>query len=79
MCAYPQTAIFVESEQCVLTNPNDTNNPDCYHCGGNLETIPTVCEDVLVKYKHEMKGPLDYTGTGFNQFECYDNDHRQLP
>jgi len=71
MCPYPQTAIFIESEQCALTNPSDINNPDCYQCGGNLETTSTVCEDVLVKYKHEVKGPLDYTGTGFNRHECY--------
>jgi hypothetical protein len=63
MCPYPQTAIY--DEEC-----GDTNNPDCYHCGGDLETTRTVCNDVLVKYKHEVKGPLDYTGTGVNPFEC---------
>jgi hypothetical protein len=68
MCPYPQTAIY--DEQC-----GDTNNPDCYYCGGNLETTPTVCEDVLVKYKHEVKGLLDYTGTGVNPFECSHIDH----
>ncbi len=64
MCPYPQTAIY--DPQC-----GDTNNPDCYHCGGDLETIPTVCDDVLVKFKHEVKGPLDFTGTGVNPFECF--------
>jgi hypothetical protein len=72
LCTYPQMAIY--DEGC-----GDPLDDRCFHCGGNLETTPTVCDDVLVKYKHEVKGPLDYTGTGFNQRECYDNDHRQLP
>lgn len=70
MCPYPQTAIY--DEDC-----DNTNNPGCYYCGGNLETTPTVCEDVLVKYKHEVKGRLDFTGTGVNQFQCFDTDHHK--
>jgi hypothetical protein len=66
LCPYPQMAIYDEG----CGNPNDA---DCFYCGGNLETTPTVCEDVLVKYKHEVKGLLDYTGTGFNRRECSDN------
>ncbi len=65
LCPYPQMAIY--DENC--GNPNDA---DCFQCGGNLETPSTVCNDVLVKYKHEVKGPLDFTGTGFNRFECSD-------
>jgi hypothetical protein len=72
MYPYPQTAIY--DEEC-----GDTNNPDCYHCAGNLETAPTVCEDELVKFKHELKGPIDYTGTGFDQHECFDTGHLQGP
>ncbi len=64
LCPYPQMAIYEEG--C-----GDPMDPSCFYCGGNLETTPTVCEDVLVKYKHEVKGPLDFTGTGFNQHECY--------
>jgi hypothetical protein len=63
LCPYPQWAIYD-------TTCGDTTNASCYHCGGNLETIPTVCDDVLVKYKHEVNGPLDYHGTGVNRFEC---------
>jgi hypothetical protein len=29
-----------------------------------------VCADVLTKYKHEVKGPLDFSDTGVNRFEC---------
>ena len=63
LCPYPQTAIY--DSTC-----GDTTKASCFYCGGNLETTPTVCEDVLVKYKQEVKGPLDYTGTGFNRNEC---------
>jgi hypothetical protein len=62
LCPYPQWAIYNGSG-----STTDANN---FTCDGNLETTATVCEDVLVKYKHEVKGPLDYTGTGFNQYEC---------
>jgi hypothetical protein len=65
LCPYPQTAIY--GETC-----GDPLDGECYYCGGNLETTPTVCQDVLVKYKHEVKGPLDFTGTGFNRRECSD-------
>ncbi len=63
VCPYPQTAIY--DPQC-----GNTNNPGCFHCGGNLETTDTVCDDELVKFKHEVKGPIDYTGTGVNQNKC---------
>ena len=63
LCPYPQTAIYNGSGDITVASN--------YTCGGNLETTDTVCEDVLVEYKHEVKGPLDFTGTGVNQFECY--------
>jgi hypothetical protein len=62
LCPYPQKAIY--------DGVGDPNVANSFYCGGNLETTDTVCEDVLVKYKHEVKGPLDYIGTGFNQKEC---------
>ena len=62
LCPYPQWAIYNGS--------GPTTDPNNFTCGGNLETTPTVCEDMLAKYKHEVKGPLDFTGTGFNQNEC---------
>ena len=63
LCPYPRMAIY--DSKC-----GDPTNTSCYHCGGNLETTATVCNDVLVKYKQEVKGPLDFTGTGVNQHEC---------
>jgi hypothetical protein len=67
LCPYPQTAIYNGS--------GDTNNAAHFHGGGNLETAPTVCADVLTKYKHEAKGHLDYTGTGVNRHVCEAHDH----
>jgi len=63
LCPYPQTAIYNGS--------GDINNAANYHCGGNLETPETVCADVLVKYKHEVHGDLDFRGTGVNPFVCF--------
>jgi len=62
LCPYPQTAIYDG-----VGDPNDANS---FYCGGNLEATDTVCNDILVKYKHEVKGPLDFRGTGVNRFEC---------
>jgi hypothetical protein len=40
-------------------------------CAGNLETVTTVCADVLVEYKHEdSSGQLDFSGTGVNRNAC---------
>ncbi|HEX9811746.1 MAG TPA: tannase/feruloyl esterase family alpha/beta hydrolase [Burkholderiales bacterium] len=68
LCPYPQTAIYKGGD------PNDINN---FRCGGNLETTKTVCDDVLVKYKHEVNGGLDFSGTGVNRFECFKGDHHK--
>jgi hypothetical protein len=62
LCPYPQTAIYRGSG-----SPDDASNFDC---GGNLETRAVVCDSVLVRYKHEVKGPLDYIEGGTNQGEC---------
>jgi len=62
LCPYPQTAIYNGSG-----NINDAAN---YHCGGNLEQRSVVCADVLAKYKHELKGQLDFKGTGLNRLGC---------
>ena len=67
LCPYPQTAIYNGS--------GSTDDASNFHCGGNLETTRTVCNDVLVKYKHEVNGDLDFTGTGVNLFECLKVDH----
>jgi len=67
LCPYPQTAIYNGS--------GDISNAASFHCGGNLETHRTVCADVLVKYKHEVQGDLDYRGTGVNPDVCRQFDH----
>jgi feruloyl esterase len=62
LCPYPQTAIY--------NGTGSTDDAANFHCDGNLEQPAIVCEDVLVKYKHEEKGPLDYKGTGVNRNAC---------
>jgi len=62
LCPYPKTAIYNGS--------GSTDEASSFHCGGNLETRRTVCADVLVKYKHELHGELDFRGTGVSPEEC---------
>ena len=62
LCPYPQTAIY--------KGTGDINDAANFRCGGNLETHATVCADVLVKYKHELNGDLDFRGTGVSPELC---------
>lgn len=77
LCPYPQTAIYNGS--------GDINDAANYRCGGNLEQRSVVCADVLTKYKHEVRGPLDFRGTGVNRHVCghhhggYDDDDDDSP
>jgi len=64
LCPYPQTAIY--------NGTGSTDDASNFHCGGNLDERRIVCADVLTTYKHEVNGPLDFTGTGVNRFECGD-------
>jgi len=57
LCPYPQTAIYNGS-----ANPNDSAS---FQCSGDLEAPEVVCADVLTKYKHEVKGPLDFRGSAW--------------
>ena len=74
-CPYPQTAVYVGSGN-ILEAAN-------WVCGGNLEKnvpvgtplsgpagLPVPCYDVLVQYKQEVNGPLDYAGSGVNPATC---------
>jgi Tannase and feruloyl esterase len=62
LCPYPQTAIYKGS--------GSTDDAASFSCGGNLETRAQVCDSVLVKYKHEAKGPLDYREGATTRGEC---------
>ena len=63
LCPYPQTALYKGS--------GSTDDASNFYCGGNLEKRQVVCADVLAKYKHEVKGPLDFSGTGVDRRECF--------
>jgi hypothetical protein len=75
LCPYPQTAVYNGSG-----NVNDADN---WQCGGDLEKntpvgtplsgppgLPVACYDVLVKFKHEVSGLLDFEGSGVNPTRC---------
>ena len=47
--------------------PDDAAN---VRCGGNLETTRVVCDSVLVTYKQEMNGVVDYASEGTQQNMC---------
>jgi len=75
LCPYPQTAKY--------KGTGDVNDAASWSCGGNLETAEAVCPDVLVKYKDEVDGPLDYQASAVHpnfckgrHFEPDDNSHR---
>lgn len=36
----------------------------------NLEAPSTVCADVLTRYKHEVRGKLDFDGSGVERKVC---------
>jgi hypothetical protein len=63
LCPYPQTAMFNGT-------PGGENDAANWSCGGNLEKLHTVCEDVLTEYKDEVSGDLDYAGMGVNRVAC---------
>jgi len=67
LCPYPQTAIYNGS--------GSTDDAASFYCGGNLETREEVCDSVLVKYKHEVSGPLDYREGGTSRGECRGRGH----
>lgn len=62
LCPYPKRAVYNGS--------GSTDEAKNFHCGGNLEAAGVVCRDVLVAYKHETDGSLDFRGTGVTAEEC---------
>jgi len=62
VCPYPQTAVY--------DGVGDPNLASSFSCGGNLEKLHTVCNDVLTEYKDEVSGDLDYAGMGVNRVAC---------
>jgi hypothetical protein len=62
LCPYPQTAIYKGSGSI-----DDAAN---FSCGGNLETRDVVCDSVLVKYKHEVGGRVDFRAGETTLAEC---------
>jgi hypothetical protein len=69
ICLYPKVAVYKGS--------GSTDDAANFECRGREER-EVVCPDVLVRYKHEINGRLDYRGTGVSRHECragHDHDH----
>jgi hypothetical protein len=67
LCPYPQTAKYL--------GHGDIHVAANWACGGDLETPEVVCPDVLVRYKHEVHGGLDFRGSGVDPEACHVHDH----
>jgi hypothetical protein len=67
LCPYPKTAVYNGS--------GSQNDAGSFHCGGDLETPEVVCADVLAKYKHEVKGPLDFSASVKDEHICFGGAH----
>ena len=63
LCPYPRTAQYVGT--------GDIHDAANWVCGGNLETPQVVCPDVLVRFKDEVDGSLDFRGSGVQPDECH--------
>jgi len=68
LCPYPQTAIY--------DRRGSSDDAASFHCGGNLETLATVCADVVTRYKHEVNGRLDFAASGVDRARC-EGGHRR--
>lgn len=62
LCPYPATAVY--------TGSGSTDDAANFRCEGNLESDEVVCDSVLAKYKHEVKGPLDFREGGTTRRAC---------
>ena len=67
LCPYPQTAIY--------NGTGSQNSAASFHCGGDLEVPEVVCADVVTKYKHEVKGPLDFSDSVKDEHVCFGGAH----
>jgi hypothetical protein len=79
LCPYPQTAVYLGSgsvtsaQNWICAGNMENNRP--IQVGTTPPTPiagakPVPCYDVLAKYKHELKGALDYAGSGVDQASC---------
>ena len=62
LCPYPQTAKY--------KGAGDILDAANWVCGGNLETREAVCPNVVVKYKDEVDGRLDFEASGVDPGFC---------
>jgi hypothetical protein len=79
LCPYPQTAVYlgsgnVDQAQNWVCGGNLEKNVPIQVGTSPPAPIPGAkpvpCYDVLVEYKHEVNGPLDYAGSGVDPASC---------
>lgn len=66
LCLHPQTAIY--------DGVGDPNDAASFSCGGTVEPTEQVCDKVLVKYKDEVDGRLDFRAAGTTLRACLGRD-----
>jgi hypothetical protein len=69
LCPYRQTAQY--------GGTGDIHDAANWVCGGSLETPQVVCPDVLVRFKHEVDGGLDFRGSGVRPEDCHERDQKE--
>lgn len=67
--APPQTTQYTVS--------GDIQSAANWVCGGNLETPQTVSPEVVVRYKDEVSGKLDFRGSGVRPVDCTAREHNK--
>jgi hypothetical protein len=61
LCPYPQTAIY---------HGGSIDDASSFTCGGNLETMPVICDNLRTLYKHENGVVLDDESVGVKPGQC---------
>ena len=79
LCPYPQTAVYLgsgnvnQAQNWICGGNLETNRP--IQVGSSPPTpiagaLPVPCYDVVVRYKDEVRGPLDYAASGVDESSC---------
>ena len=79
LCPYPQTAVYLgtgnvdQAQNWICGGNLEKNVP--IQVGTSppapiAAALPVPCYDVVVQYKNEVNGPLDYAGSGVNPATC---------
>ena len=85
LCPYPQTAVYLgsgsvyQAQNWVCGGDLEKNVPIAVGSSPPTpiaDAKPVPCYDVLVQYKHEVNGQLDYAGSGVDPAACGGGGYR---